>query len=192
MTWNQLFDILPEIVKVLGGIGFTAAIGRLIKKFFDKRKVIKKQKQDDRDRLVKVLKQLEMIEPQIESINVKLKRLTENQKVILNMQNISFAVFDTEGKCEYASPALCQLIKQPESRIEGSGWLALLIESDMRRIQNAWNFAINNGSVFDEIFTYRSVDGKSLVKVHCIAFHKRSLQDKYDGSFAQFTKIDDE
>lgn len=183
---NQILDILPEAIKVLAGVGFFAAIAKWIKKFFDKRKIAKKQKEDDRKMLVEVLKKLGMIEPKLDSINVKLKRLNENQKVILNMQNISFLVFDQRGNCEYASPALCQLIKYPESRIIGSGWLALLVETDIKRIKNAWNFAIENGSVFDEVFTYKD----SKIKVHCIAFHKRDLKDSYDGSFAQFTKIE--
>ena len=81
MTMDQLRDILPEVIKVLAGIGFFAGVGKWVKKILDKRKIVKKQKQDDRERLIQVLNKLDMIEPQIESINVKLKRLTENQNL---------------------------------------------------------------------------------------------------------------
>lgn len=182
-----ILDILPVIFKILASVGFFAALSKLLKKILDKNKIAKLQKIEDRKVMMEVLEKVGMIEPQLHAINVKLNRLTENQRVILNMQDVAFLVFDSQGYCEYASPALCKLIMHPESRILGSGWLALLIEQDIDRVRRAWNFAMETSSVFDETFTYR----ESKIKVHCIAFHNRDHEKKYDGSFAQLTILDD-
>lgn len=189
MSWNMILDVLPEIFKIfkiLTSVGIFAALAKLLKKAIDKNKKAKQQKIDDRNIMMEVLKKVGLIEPQLTAINVKLNRLTENQRVILNMQDVAFLVFDKQGYCEYASPALCKLIKHPESRVLGSGWLALLVEQDIHRVRKAWDFAVETSSVFDETFTYR----ESNIQVHCIAFHNRDHEKLYDGSFAQLTLID--
>lgn len=186
---DYILSLLPDILKALAAVGFFAGISSYIKKAIKKRKALNdakaKAKSDEQSMLIEVLEKVNLIEPRLNAIDIRLRRLSENQKVILNMQNISFFVFDNKGYCEYASPALCQLIKHPESRILKSGWLALLIERDIERIKKAWTFAIETSTVFDEIFTYR----ESNIKVHCIAFHKKDKDKFYDGSFAQLTEI---
>lgn len=182
----MILDILPEIFKVLASVGIFAGLAKLLKKAIEKNKKARQQKIDDRKIMMEVLEQVGLIQPQLTAINVKLNRLTENQRVILNMQDVAFLVFDNQGYCEYASPALCKLIKHSESRILGSGWLALLVEQDVHRVRKAWDFAVETSTVFDETFTYR----ESNVRVHCIAFHNRDHEKQYDGSFAQLTIIE--
>lgn len=178
---KKFWDIVVDLIKVLATMGVFAAFAKIIKKRIEKVKISRRTREDDRKIMMEVLEKVELIEPELKKIKVQLKDLSENQKTMLNMQNVAFFVFNEKGHCEYASPALCQLIKHPESRILQSGWLALLIESDIDRIKKAWDFAVNTVSVFDEIFTYR----ESKIKVHCIAFHKRNELNDYNGSFAQ-------
>lgn len=179
-------DLLIDIVKGVAALGIFTAFIRLVKKGFAKRKAANELKRKDRAVMIEMLDKVGMLEPRLKAIDAKLKKMSENQKAILNMQNISYFVFDAHGFCEYASPAVCQLIRHPESRILQSGWLALLIEADKERIKKAWKFAIETISVFDEIFTYR----ESNIKVHCIAFYKVTDAGSYDGSFAQLKAVE--
>ncbi len=181
---NKILDTLLGIIKVLAALGVFAAVGAFIKKTIAKFKQTKKDKEEDRKRMMDVLEAVGMIEPRLKAIDVKLKDLSENQKAVLNMQNIAFLVFDKHGQCEYASPSSCDLVKFSESRILYSGWLALLIDADKERIGKAWHYAIETVTVFDEIFTYRG----SNETVHCIAFHKKDENGDYNGSFAQLKK----
>lgn len=183
---NQIIEITLTVIKGAAAIGIFAALGRLIKKRFAKSKIAKQERIKDSENVKEVLTKVKEFEPKLKEIDQKLHKLTENQRTILNIQQIAYAIFDIHGHCEYASPAFCQLIRHPEVRILESGWLALLVEDDQDRIQKAWKFSVETVSVFDEIFTYR----ESLQKVHCIAFPKKTEDRKYDGSFAQFKKVD--
>lgn len=100
----------------------------------------------------------------IRRIDRNVNRLTERQKIAMNMQNIAFWISDEKGMCIYASPELCKVMGRSESEIIGDNWSSWLIHEDKERVFEEWMFAVEHKTVFDSVHSYERSDG-STVKV---------------------------
>jgi PAS domain S-box-containing protein len=113
----------------------------------------------------------------------KLGEVEESQKLMLNINRVAFWYSDVDGNCVYASPSLVEIVGRSESEILGHGWLGFIISEDRERIYEAWNFSVENRTIFDETYTFKKSDGK-LITVQAIAFHKK-IGELYTGSIGK-------
>ena len=104
-------------------------------------------------------------------ILTELSDIRESQKLALNINGVAFWYSDKDGGCIYASPGLEKLMGRGEADILGNKWVSWVIPEDKERIFEAWNFSVENRTVFDEQYTYKRADGKHQ-KVLGLAFHK--------------------
>lgn len=175
------------IAKILGGISATGVFGAIGKLMHAKIKANKKEtdrREKDREDFKELVEKVNSISVDVKGIKAKIKGLDEIQRNMLNAQGVAFLEWDSKGLCTYASPAFQMLIGQPDQKIKGSGWITLLSEEDQERIFKAWVFSYQNLTVFDEIYSFKTVFGKHL-KVHALAFHNKDENGNYNGSFGQ-------
>lgn len=104
-------------------------------------------------------------------IESRIARLEDNQRIVMNVQNVAFWESDENGFVTYASPALCKLVGRSESEIMGNNWVSCIEPTEKESVFEAWRFSVENNTPFDEEYNYRKEDGK-LIKVWGLAFHK--------------------
>ena len=130
------------------------------------------------------------LEKNVAEINSKIDSLEDTQKISLNMQKVAFWISEKDGLFDYVSPALCRLLKRTESELLGNNWISCLIKTDVDRIGDAWEAAIQEKRTFDEIFAF--IDGNEpsdTIRVHGLAFHKiDKTNSNYLGSYGTLTQ----
>lgn len=107
----------------------------------------------------------------VSRIESRIARLEDNQRIVMNVQNIAFWESDDNGLVTYASPALCKLVGRSESEIMGNNWVSCIDPAEKEKVFDAWNFSVETKSPFDEEYSYRREDGK-IIRVWGLAFHK--------------------
>jgi len=185
------------IISGIGGIGWavwTKGVNPLIKRE-------KERKAIDRMKLADIHAELRFngggsikdaifdLKNTTKNIEFRLDGIEENQKMSMNLQNISYWVSDTDGRCIYASPALCKLMGRSESEIIGNNWMALLHKDDKDRVVEAWEFSVENKTPFDEIYTIKTGNNE-WVKVWGVAFHKNVSTSTLGGTLGKLTPIE--
>lgn len=108
------------------------------------------------------------IKDAITRIESRIGRLEDNQRIVMNVQNVAFWESDADGLVTYVSPALCKLVGRSESEIMGNNWVSCIED---KWVFDEWQKSVENNIPFDEEYNYRKPDG-SLVKVWGLAFHK--------------------
>ena len=72
---------------------------------------------------------------------------------------------DKNGRCTYASRALCQALGATESDILGGNWLSSIHPDDREDVAKEWHNAVKHGRTFDLSYRISKPDGTE-VKVH--------------------------
>jgi PAS domain S-box-containing protein len=111
------------------------------------------------------------VEGNISQLTKRVGSVEENQRAILNLNNIAYWISNNKGECVEASPGLCKLLGRSESEIVGNNWAAWLVSEDKRRVYDAWEHAMNHHITFDEIYSFVKPDG-TIIEVWGLAFHK--------------------
>lgn len=57
---------------------------------------------------------------------------------------------DNSLQCVFVNRALCALVQQPAENLLGANWLALIDDSDKRRVVEGWKIALENKTLYDE------------------------------------------
>lgn len=127
------------------------------------------------------------IKDAITRIESRIGRLEDNQRIVMNVQNVAFWESDADGLVTYVSPALCKLVGRSESEIMGNNWVSCIEPSDKEKVFDAWNFSVETKSPFDEYYRYKKPDGGN-VHVWGLAFHKVE-NGKLIGSLGKLEKI---
>lgn len=183
--------IVKEILKLIFGSGFLAFSYKGIRSYMKKNKEEKEKKENDRNLFLKLVDEVQEIRVDIKGINAKMRKLDDNARNRLNAQEVAFWESDNQGNATYVSPALQVMIGQPAQKIEGSGWVSLVVERDRERIKKAWKFSIETLTVFDEIYSFNSSGGYE-VKVHSMAYHSKDDNGDYESSFGQLKSYNNE
>lgn len=108
------------------------------------------------------------IKDAVSRIEIRISRLEDNQRIVMNVQNVAFWESDGSGLVTYVSPALCKLVGRSEAEIMGNNWVSCIED---KWVFDEWQRSVENNIPFDEEYNYRKPDG-SLVKVWGLAFHK--------------------
>jgi len=122
-----------------------------------------------------------------QKILTRIGDIEESQRVAMNLQGEAFWISDADGYCTYASPALCKLTGHSEADILGNNWVSWVVEKE--KIFDAWQFSVENRTVFDETYTYKRADGKHQ-KVLGICFHK-TVNGEHSGSLGKLEAFGD-
>lgn len=117
----------------------------------------------------------------------KLADIEESQKLALNINGTAFWYSNVAGECEYVSPGLENLIHRGSSEMLGNMWVSWIIPEDKERIFEAWQFSVENKTVFDEQYTYKRADGLHQ-KVWGLAFHK-TVHGEHSGTLGKLEAI---
>lgn len=181
--------IVREILKLIFGSGFIAFTYKWIRQYRKRTKDEKTAKENDRILFLKLVDEVQEIKVDVKGIKAKIRKLDDNARNKLNAQGIAFWESDKNGNAVIVSPALQVMIGQPSQKIEGSGWMSLVVERDRERIKRAWKFSIETMTVFDEIYSFNSSGGYE-VKVHSMSYHNKDEDGKYEGSFGQLKLYD--
>jgi PAS domain-containing protein len=171
-----------ELLATIGGV-ITAGVGAYTK-------VVKPILEEEKKRKAELLQKIDdikgelsfngggslkdvvyRIEGKIIRLDSRIGSLEENQRAILNLNNVAYWVSNELGECVEASPSLCKMLGRSESEIKGNNWASWLVQNDKKRIFDAWEYAIKNKMTFDEIYSFIKPDD-SIVKVWGLAFHK--------------------
>ncbi len=177
-------EIIKDIINGILGAGFLSFSYKWIKQYMKKLKDEKIAKENDRKLFLKLVEEVQEIKVDVKGIKTKMRKLEDSARNRLNAQEVAFWESDSQGNATYISPALQIMIGQPEQKIEGSGWISLIVERDRERVKKAWKFSIETLTVFDEIYSFNSAGGYE-VKVHSMAYHGKDENGNYDGSFGQ-------
>lgn len=122
-----------------------------------------------------------------QKILTRLGDIEESQRVAMNLQGEAFWISDADGGCTYASPALCRLTGRTETDMMGNNWISWVV--DKEKVFDAWNFSVENRTVFDETYTFKRADGK-YQKVLSLCFHK-TVNGEPSGSLGKLEAIGD-
>lgn len=117
----------------------------------------------------------------------KLADIEESQKLALNINGTAFWYSDVNGECRYVSPGLEKLIHRGGNEMLGNMWVSWIVPEDKERIFEAWQFSVENKTVFDENYTYKRADGLHQ-KVWGLAFHK-TVHGKHSGTLGKLEAI---
>lgn len=173
-----------ELLATAGGI-ITAGVGAYTKVIKPILAEEKKRKAEVLKKITEIRNELSLnggssikdaigrIEGMVKGLDIRIGGLEENQRAILNLNNVAYWVSNDKGECIEASPALCKLLGRAESEIKGNNWAAWLIDEDKKRIYESWIFSVEQKSAFDEIYSFIKPDGTK-VKVWGLAFHKET------------------
>lgn len=131
------------------------------------------------------------LQESVRGIGDRLDGIEENQKLGMNLQNISYWISDKSGNFTYASPALCKVMGRSESEILQKSWMAWIHPEDKERVVDAWAFSVENTSAFDEIFSIRRPGGE-FVEVWAVAFPKASKSSTLGGVLGKMVVVDQE
>lgn len=115
----------------------------------------------------------------------RIDAMEEAQKISMNLQGQAFWLSNKQGEMTYASPALCKILGHNESDLIGNNWVSWVDEKD--RVFDAWNFSVDNQTVFDELYCIKRGDGKQQ-KVMALCFH-RIVNNTYDGSIGKIEPV---
>lgn len=81
---------------------------------------------------------------------------------------VAFWESDANGQCVYASDKLAEYVGQNPEDILGSGWVTTLHVDDVRRVSDAWDFAVQQRRAFLCDYRFVHQDGTEvLVQGHC-------------------------
>lgn len=117
----------------------------------------------------------------------KLADIEESQKLALNITGTAFWYSDEKGECRYASPGLEKLMNRGSDQILGNMWVSWIVPEDKERVFEAWQFSVENKTVFDEQYTYKRADGLHQ-KVWGLAFHK-TVHGEHSGTLGKLEAI---
>ena len=120
-----------------------------------------------------------------EKILTRLGDIDEQHRISMNLQGTAFWISDENGGCTYASPALCRLTGHSEADILGNNWVSWVL--DKEKVFEAWNFSVENRTVFDEVYTFKRADGK-YQKVLGLCFHK-TVNGEHSGSLGKLEPV---
>lgn len=123
----------------------------------------------------------------VNRIEARIKNLENNQRVVMNVQNIAFWESNENGFVTYVSPALCKLVGRSESEILGNNWVSCIDPVEKESVFDAWKFSIENNTPFDQEYTYKKESGE-LVRVWGLAFH-RVINNKLVGSLGKLEAL---
>ena len=106
----------------------------------------------------------------------------------MNLQGIAYWISNEKGECIYASPGLCKVMGRSESEIKGNNWSGWLVPEDKHRIIEAWTFAIDNKTAFDEVYSFKRSDG-SIVKVWAQSFPQVKKNNQLGGILGKLVEL---
>lgn len=178
------YEAIKHIIGALSGAGFFAFASKMLKNYLKGRKVEKAKKEYDRQIFLKLVDEVAEIKTDVKGIKTEMRELKDDARNKMNALEVAFWESDKDGQATYVSPALQIMLRQPAQKIERSGWISLLVESDRERIKKAWKFSIETLTVFDEIYSFNTSGGFE-VKVHGMAYHRKDENGFYNGSFCQ-------
>ena len=132
------------------------------------------------------------------SVKSRLERIEGRQilheqtnKALMNSLNVGYWKSDKDGKCIDASRTHCKITGRTEEEIHGNNWSAWLHPDCKERIYNAWNFAVQQGTEFNEEYKFVRPDG-STVKVRGIAYPLYDDHDNLIGFFGTLSKVSED
>lgn len=167
-----MFGEILKAAGVLGGLALTwwkiiPPIVLWFKKIFDKKKQAK-------DAYAALIAEVEVLKQFRESGILSISELNETIKIILTLQKVAFWFSDKEGKCIYASSALCRMLGRTEVDIENDSWSVWLIEGYKERVWLEWTSFLTRDKPFDMKYGYYHGLDSSVVNVHGRAFKLKS------------------
>jgi PAS domain S-box-containing protein len=129
------------------------------------------------------------------SVKSRLERIEVRQilhegasRALMNSLKIGYWKSDKTGKCIDASRALCNILHRTEDEILGNNWAAYLHPDCKERVFKAWNFAVENGTEFNEEYKFILPDGGT-VAVKGTAYQLVDDHDSIIGFFGTLTHV---
>jgi PAS domain S-box-containing protein len=130
------------------------------------------------------------------SVKSRLERMELRQilhessnKALMNSLHIGYWKSDKEGNCIEASRTLCSIMQRTEEEIIGNNWASWLHPDCKERVFKAWKFAVENGTEFNEEYTYLLPNGGT-VRVKGTAYQLVDDHGKKIGLFGTLNTIE--
>ncbi len=105
----------------------------------------------------------------IVELNTKVDGIIGRQKAMFNEDAAAMFVSDNKGACTDVNKAWVKLTGLPKDLAIGHGWHKLILEQDLKRIEDEGEDFINDGSSYDTSFKINYYGTDKIIFVHCTA-----------------------
>ena len=129
------------------------------------------------------------------SMSSRLERIEARQilheqtnKFLMTSLDVCYWYCDVDGKAMEISTPLVKMLMRAEAELMGMNWVKFICEFDRTRIKEAWEYAIENGSDFDEVYCWNLPTG-DILKTRGVVYQLIDAHNKPRGFFGTLTKI---
>lgn len=116
---------------------------------------------------------------------IELKLRQRNGSEILDVANWES---DSEGRVEYVSTALCDLLGRTSSSLMDNRWTAYLHPDDKDRVVKEWHDSVRSAGDFNSVYKFIKSDG-TVQNVNGKAIHNTDEHGKVMNSLGRLIKI---
>lgn len=116
---------------------------------------------------------------------IELKVRQRNGSEILDVANWES---DSDGRVEYVSTALCDLLGRSSSSLMDNKWTAYLHPEDKDRVVKEWNESVKSAGDFNSVYRFIKSDG-GIQKVNGKAIHNTDEAGKVMNGLGRLIKI---
>lgn len=104
---------------------------------------------------------------QNERISQQVSQINARSLAWLSISPNAIFISDETGRCTLVNRSYMRLAGRGQEELIGSGWLNCVIESDRRRVEEAWQDCVDAGREFDMSYGFEHSNGKKFrVRVH--------------------------
>lgn len=204
----QTLDIIKVIVSVLSLLATVGLFAWAKKRFEHYRKNRDTARSMQTEILGRVIEDLKVIKHQVlpnggSSLNDKVSdiasHLGEIDKTLVAMklrQRNSSEILDVanwesdkDGRVEYVSTALCDLVGRTSASLMDFRWQAYIHPEDRDRITKEWSESIKSGGEFNSFYRYIKADG-AVQKVRGKAIHNTDENGNVMNSLGRLIKVE--
>lgn len=111
----------------------------------------------------------------------------QTHKFLMTSLDVCYWFCDEDGKATEISTPLSKLLMRSEAELRGLNWIKYVNEDDKDRVIDAWNFSLENGSTFDEIYRFNLPTGEYLT-VRGVVYQITDKHNVVNGYFGTLTR----
>lgn len=116
------------------------------------------------------------------------EELKTGQRNTREIMDLAIWESDYEGRVNYVSIALCELIGCTQTDALDNSWIGLIDTQDRDRVVKEWTDSVRNASEFNSTYNYRKNDG-SYQKVKAVAIHNKDERGKVANTLGRLIQI---